>query len=106
MPIVWKAKPEPPPNPESERQLAGYFKALAHPARIRILRLLLERGESPCGQVVGALPLAQSTVSQHLGVLKRAGLLSERVDGRRRLVEVNRAALGEVRRSLITLRES
>jgi len=103
MPIVWKAKPDPPPNPESERQMAGYFKALAHPARIRILRLLLAREESPCGQIVAALPLAQSTVSQHLRVLKGAGLVSERADGPRRLVAVNRAALQELRQVLATL---
>jgi len=100
MPIVWKAKPDPPPDPESERQMAGYFKALAHPARIRILRLLLDRAESPCGVVVDALPLAQSTVSQHLRVLKGAGLLTERADGPRRLYAVDRSALRRLRQSL------
>jgi len=50
-------------------------KALAHPARVRIVRLLLERQGCICGEICEALPLAQSTVSQHLKVLKSSGLI-------------------------------
>jgi len=102
MPIVWKAKSDA-PDPESERQMAGYFKALAHPARIRILRLLLEGSETSCGRLVEALPLAQSTVSQHLGMLKRAGLVTERAEGPRRLYAVDAAVLQRVGRYLTVL---
>jgi ArsR family transcriptional regulator len=57
--------------------------ALAHPARVRILRLLLQRGRCVCGEVVDRLPLAQSTVSQHLKILKAAGLVISKVEGPR-----------------------
>lgn len=56
-------------------ELARLAKAVAHPARVRILRLLAEREACVCGELVEALPLAQSTVSQHLKVLKDAGLI-------------------------------
>jgi ArsR family transcriptional regulator, arsenate/arsenite/antimonite-responsive transcriptional repressor len=61
--------------------LAARLKALGHPARLEILRVLAERGTCICGEVVGVLPLAQSTVSQHLKVLKQAGLVQGEVDG-------------------------
>ena len=59
-------------------------KALGHPARVRILRLLVRRETCVCGDIVDELPLAQSTVSQHLKVLKEAGLVNDRPDGARR----------------------
>ena len=46
---------------------------LRHPARVRILRVLMERQACVCGEIVNQLPLAQSTVSQHLKILKRIG---------------------------------
>ena len=56
--------------------LAKLCKALGHPARIIILRFLAtQRGGATCGDIVRQLPLAQSTVSQHLAVLKGAGLV-------------------------------
>jgi ArsR family transcriptional regulator len=58
-------------------------KALGHPARVAILRTLIERGECICGEIVEVLPLAQATVSQHLKVLKDAGLIQGEVDGPR-----------------------
>jgi len=61
--------------------LAGRFKALSHPARLEILRLLAERGNCICGEVAEVLPLAQSTVSQHLKVLKEAGFVRGEVEG-------------------------
>jgi ArsR family transcriptional regulator len=60
-----------------------WAKALAHPARVAILRILAERGTCICGQVVEVLPLAQATVSQHLKELKEAGLVKGEVDGPR-----------------------
>jgi ArsR family transcriptional regulator, arsenate/arsenite/antimonite-responsive transcriptional repressor len=61
--------------------LATRMKALGHPARLEILRVLAERGTCICGEVVEVIPLAQSTVSQHLKVLKGAGFVQGEVNG-------------------------
>src|SRR5687768_13744902 len=66
---------------EADITLATYAKALAHPARIAILRILLERSSCICGDIVEELPLSQSTVSQHLKELKEAGLIKGDIDG-------------------------
>ena len=63
--------------------LARLAKALAHPARVAILRLLLTRGDCICGDIVDRLPWAQATVSQHLKVLKEAGWIQGEIDGPR-----------------------
>jgi DNA-binding transcriptional ArsR family regulator len=63
-------------------QLAEWAKALAHPARIAILEVLLRRGACICGDIVDELPLAQATVSQHLKVMKEAGLIRGDIEGR------------------------
>ena len=60
---------------EKEIALANYAKALSHPARIAILNLLVKKQACICGDIVDELPLSQSTVSQHLIVLKDAGLI-------------------------------
>ena len=67
----------------NDDELARMAKALGHPARVAIVRLLLEGGECVCGGIVDRLPLAQATVSQHLKVLKEAGWISGEVDGPR-----------------------
>lgn len=67
----------------ADDELATLAKALAHPARVKIVRLLLRRNGCICGDIVDELPLAQSTVSQHLKVLKEAGLVRGDVDGPR-----------------------
>ena len=66
-----------------EPELGVLAKALGHPARVRILRLLLRRDSCYCGELVDELPLAQATVSQHLKVLKEAGLVVGEIDGPR-----------------------
>jgi ArsR family transcriptional regulator len=81
------------PLTADEEALAELAKALAHPARVRILRLLVERNACVCGDIVDSLPLAQSTVSQHLKVLKDAGLIQGEIDGPRTCYCVNRAGL-------------
>lgn len=63
--------------------VAKYAKALGHPARIAILRILLERQACICGDIVDELPLSQSTVSQHLKELKEAGLIKGDIDGKK-----------------------
>jgi ArsR family transcriptional regulator len=70
-------------SPEADAELALIAKALAHPVRVRILRILLERHACLCGEIVAALPLSQATVSQHLKVLKQAGLVQGEIDGPR-----------------------
>jgi len=66
-----------------DREIAALARALGHPARVAILRHLTRRGECVCGQLVDRLPLAQATVSQHLKVLKDAGLIEGEVEGPR-----------------------
>jgi DNA-binding transcriptional ArsR family regulator len=61
--------------------LAKYAKALSHPARIAILNLLIQKQTCICGDIVEELPLAQSTVSQHLKVLREAGLIKGEIEG-------------------------
>ena len=68
---------------EADQRLAETAKALSHPARIAILRVLAERGTCICGELVDELPLAQSTVSQHLKALKEAGLIQGEIEGPR-----------------------
>ena len=64
-----------------ENKLAKYSKALAHPARVAILKLLAAKATCQCGDIVDELPLSQSTVSQHLKELKEAGLIRGEIDG-------------------------
>ena len=75
--------PHPVHGAAADEELAGLAKAIAHPARIAILRLLTRRLSCVCGEIVDELPLAQSTVSQHLKVLKEAGLIRGEIDGPR-----------------------
>lgn len=67
----------------ADADLAKLAKALGHPARIRILRLLARRTTCVCGQIVAEVGLAQSTVSQHLKVMKDAGIVQGEIDGPR-----------------------
>ena len=68
---------------EADEELATLAKAPGHPARVKIIRILLRKSGCICGDIVDELPLAQSTVSQHLKVLKDAGLIRGDVDGPR-----------------------
>lgn len=70
-------------SPEDEVDLAVIAKALGHPVRVRILRILVERKACLCGELVAELPVSQATVSEHLRVLKDAGLVRGDVDGPR-----------------------
>lgn len=67
----------------SDVELAHWAKALGHPARIAILKVLAEKKSCICGEIVDVLPLAQATVSQHLKALKEAGFVKGTVDGPR-----------------------
>lgn len=74
---------------KKEQDLAAFAKAIAHPARIAILKVLAQKNECICGEIVEVLPLAQSTVSQHLKELKEAGLIDGSVDGPRSCYCIN-----------------
>ena len=64
-----------------EIELAKYAKAISHPARIAILNFLIKKQSCVCGDIVDELPIAQSTVSQHLKELKASGLIKGNIDG-------------------------
>ena len=68
---------------DADEELAALTKALGHPVRVQIVRLLTRRESCICGDIVKELPLAQSTVSQHLKVLKEVGLIRGEIDGPR-----------------------
>ena len=70
------------PTEARRETLSVFYRALGHPARLNILTYLARRPEACCGEIVAALPLAQSTISQHLQVLKEAGLVTCRAHGR------------------------
>lgn len=66
---------------EEELLIAKFAKALSHPARVAIIKLLLQKQSCVCGDIVEDLPIAQSTVSQHLKELKESGLIKGNIDG-------------------------
>ncbi len=74
---------------QKEQDLAAFAKALSHPARIAILKVLAQHNECICGEIVEILPLAQSTVSQHLKELVNAGLIDGTIDGPRSCYCIN-----------------
>jgi len=70
-------------------RLAEFARALAHPARIEILQMLAGQKTCICGDIVEVLPLAQSTVSQHLKELKELGIIKGEIDGPRSCYCIN-----------------
>ncbi len=76
-----------------EDRIAALAKALGHPARIRILRHLMSTSGCIGGDIVGAVGLAQSTVSEHLRILKAAGVIAGQIDGPRVCYALNPDAL-------------
>lgn len=88
----------------ADEQLAMMAKALGHPARVAILRTLLGR-TCVCGEIVDTLPLAQSTVSQHLKVLKDTGWIIGEIDGPRTCYALNGIAIKQFRLVLDPLLE-
>jgi ArsR family transcriptional regulator len=83
--------------------LAKLSWALAHPARVRIVRLLLSRTSCMCGEIVEEMPLAQSTVSQHLKILKETGLVQGEVDGPRVCYCINPNAMAKLKKLIADL---
>ena len=84
----------------NDQLLADRLKALAHPARLEILRVLANRGRCVCGEVVEVMPLAQATVSQHLKILKEAGLVRGDIDGRNSCYCLDPQGIADLREAL------
>ncbi|KAB2844853.1 MAG: winged helix-turn-helix transcriptional regulator [Melioribacteraceae bacterium] len=83
--------------------LADIAKALAHPARIKILQILTQKNMCITGELVDLLPIAQSTVSQHLNELKRVGLIQGETDGPKTCYCVNNKNMEEVKNKFTKL---
>lgn len=81
---------------ETDQRIADLAKTLGHPARIAILRILAEKNTCICGEIVEVLPLAQSTVSQHLKELLKAGLIKGTVDGLKSCYCIDRDTMNEL----------
>ncbi len=96
-PLTVAATPPLAASTTGEARLAALAKALGHPARVRILRHLLAADACVCGAIQNVVPLAQSTVSQHLKVLKQAGLIVGEIDGPRVCYSPERGALAELK---------
>jgi ArsR family transcriptional regulator len=88
---------------EEQVKAAAFAKALAHPARIAILEILARRNTCICGDITDELPLAQSTVSQHLKALKSAGIIKGEIDGVRTCYCLNEENFGELKNVMETL---
>ena len=88
---------------EEEIELSELAKALAHPARIRILNILFESNVCMTGDIVDLLPLSQSTVSQHLKELKRVGLIKGEIEGPKTCYCLHTKYLGSAKKILNNL---
>lgn len=88
---------------ENQIKAAEFAKALAHPARIAILEILARRNSCICVDLTRELPLAQSTVSQHLKALKSAGIIKGEIDGVRTCYCLNVENLAELKAVMETL---
>jgi DNA-binding transcriptional ArsR family regulator len=86
-----------------DNRIARYAKALAHPARVAIIQLLLKKQACVCGDIVDELPLSQSTVSQHLKELKEAGLVKGDIDGVKVCYCIDEKEWANAKASLATL---
>ena len=90
-------------GPEADLELAILAKALGLSARVQIVRLLARRTTCVCGDIVDELPLSQSTVSQHLKVLKEAGIIRGEIDGPRVCYCLNPRTLRRLRALVCSL---
>jgi ArsR family transcriptional regulator, arsenate/arsenite/antimonite-responsive transcriptional repressor len=87
----------------TDEEAAKLAWAVAHPARVRLLRILIARNTCVCGELVDQMDLAQSTVSQHLKILKEAGLVQGEVDGPKVCYCVNSVGLARLKELVAAL---
>lgn len=90
-------KIHPSPTLDGRDRLASQLRALAHPARLAVLETLARQEACVCGDIVRGLPLAQSTVSQHIKILAEAGLVRTTTAGARPCYCIDKAALAALR---------
>ncbi|MBL7813730.1 MAG: helix-turn-helix transcriptional regulator [Saprospiraceae bacterium] len=81
---------------DDEIAIAEFAKAISHPARVAILKEVAMRQSCICGEIVEVLPLAQSTVSQHLKELKAVGLIDGTVEGAKSCYCINWAMIEKI----------
>jgi ArsR family transcriptional regulator len=91
---------------KTQNDLAGITKALGHPARIAIIQFLVKTKACVCGDIVDELPLSQSTVSQHLKELKKAGLIKGDIDGPSVCYCIDEKAWNRAKKMIVELFES
>ena len=89
-----------------EARTVAMLRAIAHPARFRIVKLLAARQACVCGDIVDELPLAQSTVSEHLKVLKDAGIVRGTIEGPNTCYCLEPAALAWLQKEFGALSEA
>lgn len=77
-------------------QMADVFRALGHPVRVQIVRMLNDDGAAYAGDIVSRLPVVASTASQHLKILREAGLVSDAADGPHRYYSVEKKAIRDL----------
>jgi ArsR family transcriptional regulator len=92
-PPVLRADDRPVAGGEADEELATLAKAVGHPVRVKILRILAQKTTCICGEIADEFDLAQSTVSQHLKALKESGLITGEIDGPRTCYCIDRNAL-------------
>ena len=88
---------------KTEVEIAEIAKALSHPARIKILKILNDLSSCMVGSIVEILPLSQSTVSQHLKELKRVGLIKGEIEGPKICYCINSEVLENAKEELNNL---
>lgn len=81
-------------DPENEK-LALFANSISHPARLEIIKIISDKKECTCGEIVNLLPFSQSTVSQHLSELKISGILESRSEGTKSLYSLNQDSVDE-----------
>lgn len=85
---------------KTENKISDWAKALSHPARIKILKILAQKNVCMCGDIVDLMPLAQATVSQHLKELKRVGFIKGEIEGPRICYCLDYTVLKEAQKKL------
>ena len=84
--------------------VAKIFKALGHPTRIKIIELLLKRNSCICGEIVDIFPFSQSTISQHLKILKESGIVCGEIEGPKTCYCVDDNVLNEFKKYVSNLK--
>lgn len=82
---------------KQDQHMAEVFRALGHPVRLQIVRILNDEGARFAGDITHRLPVVASTASQHLKILREAGIINDAVDGPHRYYSVDKAALRDLK---------